>query len=453
MSQDRNSDKGNRGRSGDNNRNGKHGRRKGGAYSKARAAHTAKAPGKLTPARQAAVEIVAQVRERDAYARELIDSRRAGWEHAQEDFDYMQVLVFGTVMCRGSLDDLINRNLKSPKDIKDNVRDALRISAYELAYLHKPDHVVVDQGVEMVRFVAPRAAGLANAVLRKMAADAKGFPWGDKDSDHVALARYYGVQQWFCDALLMQYGIQRTEDMLSGFLTPAPTYTVDNPYLPGAKFTADLASQQVASMVPVDGTILEIGAGRGTKTMLMQRNAYVWYRQPAVIHALDIHSFKAELLRERMEEQHVPGVFTHVGDACDLGSVEGLPSMFDAILIDAPCSGTGTLRRHPEIRWNLKKRDVSALAAIQLKMLKSAASHVACGGVIVYATCSILHRENQEVVASFLKSTEGKGFSVVECAPAFEEFEGSVTDVGFFASLPSANGPDGHFAAVLKREC
>ena len=409
------------------------------------------AAGKLTPARKAAVQLVREVRERDAYARELIDARRGSWRDSQEDFDYMQVLVFGVVMCAGTLDELINRNLNSLKDIKDDVRDALRISAYELIYLHKPDHVVVDQGVEMVRLVARKAAGLANAVLRKMAADAQGFPWGDKDTEHTAFARFYGVQQWFCDSLLMQYGIQATEDMLEAFLAPAPTYMVDNPYLPGARFAADLASQQVASMVPVDGTVLEIGAGRGTKTMLMQRNAYAWYRQPAVIHTVDVHAFKADILRQRMAEQHVPGVYTHVGDATDLDSVQGLPQSFDAVFIDAPCSGTGTLRRHPEIRWSLKKRDVSALAAIQLGMLKSAAGYVVRGGVMVYATCSILRRENDEVVASFLKSAQGKGFEIVECAPAFEEFDDCVTDAGFFQSLPAKGGPDGHFAVILKR--
>ncbi len=406
---------------------------------------------KLTPARQAAVQLVREVRERDAYARELIDARRGSWKHSQEDFDYMQVLVFGVVMCAGTLDELIDRNLRSPKDIKANVRDALRISAFELIYLHKPDHVVVDQGVEMVRFVARKAAGLANAVLRKMAADAKEFPWGDKDTEHEAFARYYAQQQWLCDALLMQYGIQATQDIFEACMGPAPTYMVDNPYLPGARFAADLASQQVASMVPVDGNVLEIGAGRGTKTMLMQRNAHVWYRQPAVIHTVDVHPFKADLLRDRMREQRVPGVYAHVGDATDLDSIEDLPHGFDAVLVDAPCSGTGTLRRHPEIRWKLAKKDVSELAALQLAMLKSAAPYVAYGGVMIYATCSILRRENDEVVASFLKSAQGKGFEIIECAPAFEDFDDCVTDAGFFQSLPSKDGPDGHFAVILKR--
>ena len=420
------------------------------AASKAPTAQPA-AGSKLTPARRAALELTRELREREAYARELIDTRRASWEGSQEDFDYMQVLVFGVVMTRGTLDLLIDRNLNSPKDVKPKVRDALRISAYELLFLRKPAHVVVDQGVELVRAAAKKAAGLGNAVLRKMVKDAEAFPWGDPREDHEALARAFGMPQWLVDSLLMQYGIQRTEAILAACLEPAPTYTVDNPYLEGARFAADLASQQTASMVPVDGSVLEIGAGRGTKTMLMQRNAYAWYREPALIHTVDVHAFKEELLRQRMAEQRVPGVVTHTGDATQLEDIEGLPALFDAVFIDAPCSGTGTLRRHPEIRWNLKKSDVSALAKLQLQLLKSAAPRVRPGCVMVYATCSILRRENQEVVASFLKSPQGRGFEIVEAAPAFEDVEQFITEEGFFASLPATGGCDGHFAVILKR--
>ena len=422
-----------------------------GAKRSPKKAAAADEPSKLTPARRAALELTRELREREAYARELIDTRRTSWEGSQEDFDYMQVLVFGVVMTSGTLDLLIDRNLNSPKDVKPKVRDALRISAYELLFLGKPAHVVVDQGVELVRAAAKKAAGLGNAVLRKMVKDATAFPWGNPREDHEALARSFGMPQWLVDSLLMQYGIQQTEGILAACMGPAPTYTVDNPYLPGERFAADLASQQTASMVPVDGSVLEIGAGRGTKTMLMQRNAYAWFREPALIHTVDIHAFKEELLRERMAQQRIPGVVTHTADATRLDEVDGLPAAFDAVFIDAPCSGTGTLRRHPEIRWRLKKKDVSALAKLQLQMLKSAAPLVRPGCVMVYATCSILRRENQEVVASFLKSPEGRGFEIVEAAPAFEELERFITEEGFFASLPAEGGCDGHFAAILKR--
>ena len=98
-----------------------------GAKRSPKKAAAADEPSKLTPARRAALELTRELREREAYARELIDTRRTSWEGSQEDFDYMQVLVFGVVMTSGTLDLLIDRNLNSPKDVKPKVRDALRI--------------------------------------------------------------------------------------------------------------------------------------------------------------------------------------------------------------------------------------------------------------------------------------------------------------------------------------
>ena len=106
------------------------------------------------------------------------------------------------------------------------------------------------------------------------------------------------------------------------------------------------------------------------------------------------------------------------------------------MLLDAPCSGTGTMRRHPEILWNLTPDDVSELAALQRALLDEAARHVIPGGTLVYATCSILAEENQQVVDAFL-ATQPQGEWRI--------------DEGSFATLPTLDGPDGHFATVLQR--
>ena len=113
---------------------------------------------KATPARLLALKLAREVRERDAYLRELVSVERAATQLPAEEFDFAQVLAFGVTMCRGTLDEAIDRALSSPRDVRPKVRDALRISAYEMLFLHKPDHVVVDQGVELVRSVTPRAA-------------------------------------------------------------------------------------------------------------------------------------------------------------------------------------------------------------------------------------------------------------------------------------------------------
>ena len=422
---------------------------------------------KANPGRVLAYEFTREVRQRDAFLRELIDARRQTSALSSEDFAFAQVLSFGVIMCSGTLDVAINRSLKNPRDIKPKVRDCLRISAYELLFLHKPDHVVVNEGVELVRHVAARASGLANAVLRKMALDAQAFPWGDADEDDGAFARELGVPTWLAVRLIGQYGRQSAQRMLSACLEAAPTYLRDNPFMQGERFASDLSAQFVASLVPLDEPMLEIGAGRGTKTMLMESRALEELEHSVAIHALDLHEYRAQLLEERMRANGVGGVTAHCGDARKLDEVEGLPTQFESVFVDAPCSGTGTLRRHPEIRWRLSPEDVDELAQLQLAMLKQAAGRVASGGTLVYATCSVFEQENQGVIEAFLASDEGEAFHV--CAldglhvPAGAVLsDGSAVDVvpanwrvdelGCFTSVPASNAPDGHFACVLMRE-
>ena len=409
-----------------------------------------------TPARLLACELCAQARVRDAYLRELVDARRATTELAKADFDFAQVLAFGVTMCSGTLDELIDRNVDSPHDIGAKLRDALRISAYELAFLHKPEHVAVSQGVELARSVQPRAAGLANAVLRRMARDVRAFPWGDVRTDDAAFARAYGMPVWLARELRGRYGHERADALLSACLEPAPTYLADNPFAPDEPFAADLSSQQTAALVPLaPGTrVLELGAGRGTKTLLLEARALESLGACVELHAIDVHAFKAELLETRMARCGIRDVVAHVGDGRELGAIDGLPATFDSVLVDAPCSGTGTLRRHPEIRWKLAPEDVQTLAQLQYELLCAAAGRVACGGFLVYATCSVLPAENEDVVERFCASAAGRGFELwpVRADELLAGQDGAaITPQGCFASLPASGGPDGHFACRLRR--
>ena len=411
-------------------------------------------PSKASPSRLLAREILAEARVRGAYVRELVDARRGRDGVSREDFDFAQVLVFGVTMCAGTLDELIDRNLSSPLDVRARLRDCLRVSAYELAFLRKPEHVAVDQGVELAKAVEPRAAGLANAVLRKMAVDARAFPWGDPESDPAAFARSFGVPEWLASRLVADVGREKAASMLSACLAPAPTYLADNPFAPGEPFPADLSSQQTASLLPLSGEVLEVGSGRGTKTLLLEGRSLRERGSCARVHAVDVHEYKRGLLEERMARFGVEGVSAYAGDARDLDSIEGLPERFDAAFVDAPCSGTGTLRRHPEIRWRLSAADVEELSLLQGELLASAASRVKAGGTLVYATCSVLPAENQGVVEGFLAGEAGEGFAAVPVRR--EELlegepESALTPEGWFSSLPSDGGPDGHFAARLRR--
>lgn len=391
---------------------------------------------KATPARLFALRLAREVRERDAYLRELVASARETTKLPAEEFDFAQVLAFGVTMCRGTLDEAIDRSLSSPRDVKPKVRDALRISAYEMLFLHKPEHVVVNQGVELVRHVTPRAAGLANAVLRKMAFDARDFPWGDMATDDAAWARSFGMPEWLAVRLADEYGRDVATAIMEADLHPAPRYLRDNPFDPDNPFACDLSAQRVAGLVPFDGTILEIGAGRGTKTMLLESRALETLGHTVPIHAVELHEYRTQLHAERMRQAGIEDVVSLAGNACALDAIDGVLLHYDAVLLDAPCSGTGTMRRHPEIRWKLTPADVTELAALQRALLDEAARHVAPGGTLVYATCSILDEENQQVVDDFLATQPQGEWRVGEDS---------------FATLPTLGGPDGHFAAVLQR--
>lgn len=390
-----------------------------------------------TPARLLALALTRKVRERDAYLRELVNACRADVALPLEEFDFAQVLAYGVVMCRGTLDEAIDRVLSSPRDVKAKLRDALRISAYELLFLRKPAHAVVSQGVELARHVAPRATGLANAVLRKMADDARAFPWGDVALDDDAYAREYGMPTWLAMKLANQYGRGPASEIMRVGLQPAPRYLVENPFDANEPFACDLSAQRVASFVPLCGPILEIGAGRGTKTMLIESRAMRELGHPVAVHAVDLHEYRARLHHERMKRAGIGCVLSLVGDARELDAIEGVLPQYASILLDAPCSGTGTMRRHPEIRWRLTPDDVAELSELQLALLVEAARHLAPGGTLVYATCSILAEENQRVVEAFLATQDPVAWTIKSDS---------------FASLPEQDGPDGHFAVVFQRK-
>ena len=413
---------------------------------------------KATPARLIAREVLAKTRVRQAYVREILNTKRENLQSSNQDFeerefDFAQVLCFGVVATCGTLDEFIDSNLSSAKDIKANVRDCLRISAYELLFLDHEPYVVVDQGVELVKSVNFRAAGLANAVLRKMSRSVQNFFAGDTVD---AIARRAGIQTWICESMIEVYGQDKAIEMLNDMLLPAPTYLVN---APKGRLATDLAAQFIASLVFLQGSILEIGAGRGTKTALLQMRALKEMERgemerPSNIYALDIHGYKAKILQERLVELGLPGVKTvnadgrKVHELCQAGK---LPKSFDCVFLDVPCSGTGTFRRHPEARWRLSPQSIADLSQLQFELLTSAAQCLKKGGSIIYSTCSILPKENKEVIERFLETPMGKNFELQAIKKDLPEKNWHYIDELMFQSLPAKNLSDGHFAAILKR--
>jgi 16S rRNA (cytosine967-C5)-methyltransferase len=452
---------------------------------------------KVAAARRAALKVLKRVREREAFGTETLDAvlGASRLEHADEALATR--LAYGTLETLGVLDEVIDRHVSRPKDVEPRVRDALRLAAYELLYARTPARAVVHQGVEAARAARAQAAGLANAVLRKIAEEADTFPWGDPATDLAALSRLTGHPLWMAELFVADLGNEAATAAMRADAEPAPLFLWHDPFLgsleeamaalvldgaepspylipgcilaavpaaavrgscvsTGLCIVADAAAQLSAHVLGAHPgrVVVDLAAGRGTKTAQIQAVS-VAAGGAARVLAVDIHAFKARILAERMEHLGVPGVVALTGDATHVVGVAGLSEAgpADAVLLDAPCSGLGTLRRRADKRWRVRLDEIDALAELQALLLVQAASLVRPEGVVVYSTCSLARRENHDVVAAFLASEAGDGFTIKDIRDAVPDvWRRWIGPEGHFQSVPEPGGPDGHFVAALVRK-
>jgi 16S rRNA (cytosine967-C5)-methyltransferase len=214
----------------------------------------------------------------------------------------------------------------------------------------------------------------------------------------------------------------------------------------------DEASQAVARLLAVDPgqTVLDLCAAPGGKTLLLARAA----GERGRVIAADLHANRVRAMKERFERAGIRNVETFV-----LDGGESLPfeHPFQRILVDVPCSGTGTLARHPEIRWKIRSEDLSDLHARQARLLRNALLCLAPGGRLVYSTCSLEPEENEFVVREAL-SASGANFQIADPRKAIEgslqksvDIETLVGADRFFHTFPTEHGTDGFFGAVIER--
>ena len=425
-------------------------------------------PSRVSPARLLAYEIIRQVTEEGAFASYLVASKIDTASLARKDRAFATKLVYGVVSYRGTLEELIDRTLKSPDDVYADVRDALAVSAYEIIYLSKAHHAAVDQGVELVRSFAPQATRLANHVLHRIVEAKEKFPFGNPRKDIEAYARLHGFPLWLVKRLIAILGANGAHAFITASNEPAPQFVASNILkttdeetyellkssrgepsivevegraIPGCLriessrcladppirqaidagklFVTDATGQAIARLLlpeKMPRSALEIGAGRGGKTILLQNDAVrVYGKQIPRYVALDNVASKCELLKKRLQRYGVEVSDVVCADGAEAHAVLG-DERFDFIFVDAPCSGLGTLRRHPEIRWRLTPETIEGKALLGLRLLTEASRLLAPGGELIYATCTVTPEENADVVRSFLASEAGAEFSLAPIA-------------------------------------
>jgi len=447
------------------------------------------------PARAAALRVLGRVRRSGAWVASALDADPSVGRLEPRDRAFVTALTRGVVSHAGTLDAFIDEAASRPSAIEPRVRDALRLAAYEILYLATPSRAAVNEGVNLVRSIQPRAASLSNAVLRRISERAQTAPFGDTETSLEALALATGHPAWMAHLLAEDLGEQRAREFMSADETQAPLYLAHNPFSAvsyeellselaaqgcepahgpvegslvcgdaartvtspalkeGRAIVCDLCAQAIVAAVPIisGSVVFESAAGRGTKTLLLQAAA-VRAGGAARIVAGDVHGFKVDLLTARMHHLGVPGVTGVAVDSCDdqavLALTQGRP---DVVFVDAPCSGLGTMRRHPEKRWSLSAEDIVALASISEELLGAALRLVRPGGFVVYSTCTVTRRENAQVVEGAVRAASGTYEMVSLAGRIAPELSEWVTGEGYFQSLPREGGPDGHFAALVAR--
>lgn len=382
-------------------------------------------------ARHLAAETVGRVMRDGAFSNVLVETQTATL--APREAARVKALTYGVLRRVERLDAAIEEGAgRAIAGIDTTLLDRLRVSAFELLFSDLPQPIAVSAGVDLIREVQPKATGFANAVLRRVAERGRETeealdlpPWLMQDLEGV-----WGAPDAYQFALA---SAMEPERVVRG--TPGSTGVgVEVPGIPGAFAIApgpipdgttvqDAASIAVGNAVSAQSgmRVIDLAAAPGGKTLHLLDQV----GESGLVVAADSHRRRVSDARRR-----VPGAHWVVADATALPF---RPATFDRVLLDAPCSGLGTLRRRPEIRFRVTEADVRRLATAQQRMLESAMELVAPGGQLVYSVCTVTPEETIEVV-------EGLGFEP-------PSVPGAVWGSGRLLA-PHTTGTDGMFVAV-----
>ena len=453
-------------------------------------------------ARGVALEILTRVEAGGAYADILLDRELKGLGEA--DRALATELVYGVLRWQIKIDWIIDCFSKiKTKKLEHRVLCALRMGVYQLLFLTRiPPQAAVSETVELVKPGGFRKAGFVNAVLRMVdsARSAISFPLLKREP-----VRYVSVvfshPQWLVERWIRRYGIKEAIELCQANLRVPPVTIRTNTlaltrdellkeleaegiesektrYSPagieitvgqrgrlGTKdrrfYIQDEASQLVPLLLsPEPGeSVLDACAAPGGKSIHIAQIM----ENRGVVYAMDKHASRLRLVDKLAKRFGVDIIRTFQADAAGLAlqpALSGLPAElrqgtvpgegFDAVLVDAPCSGLGVIRRTPEIKLRRKEGDLEGLSSTQKRLLDNLSKYVRTGGRLVYSVCTFEPEETDEVVDWFLK---GHGEFHVEDASMYlpPECRALVDGNGYFRSYPHLHGLDGFFAVRMKR--
>ena len=432
---------------------------------------------KVETARNLALVVLEDVFVNQAYSNIALNKHLKGSQLSAADKGLVTEIVYGTVARKLTLEWYLSHFIQDRDKLDNWLYVLLLMSAYQLQYLDKvPEHAVVNEAVELAKFRKKGSEKMVNAVLRRILREG----WPDiatikrkNKRDSIA----YSLPVWLVSKLKEEYGEERAQAIFDSLLVrnkasirvtdlsrkeeiKAILEASDSPlaasglvkeqghfaghdlFSEGAITIQDESSQLVAPTLDLQGDeeVLDACAAPGGKTAHMAS-----YLTSGKVTALDLYDHKLDLIQENTQRLGVADrVQTQKLDARKVHEFFEKDS-FDKILVDAPCSGIGLLRRKPDIKYNKETADFTSLQEIQLEILGSVCQTLRKGGIITYSTCTIVSEENFQVVEAFLESH-----------PEFEQvkLEHECKDIlkdGCILITPELYGSDGFFISQFRK--
>jgi 16S rRNA (cytosine967-C5)-methyltransferase len=433
--------------------------------------------GGITGSRAIAAEICADLR-RGEFLDQSFDRHIAPLD--ARDRRWTRELVYGMLRRRGWIDAVLSDRVRGGLSRLDpDVVDLLRLGVYQLTNMGSvPAYAAIAQTVELAkRRHGLGASKLVNAVLRRTDRERESLAVPTPSDPTDALALKYSHPPWLVakwverwgeeDAarlltlnnseaglVIRPYGVVR--EQLEAMLEEAGVHVADAPYVresiaisggitltelgafkKGLFYVQDPAASLVTQYAAIESgsVVADLCAAPGGKALELSRIA-------GSVFASDKSLIRLQRLLMNQRRLETPNLYPFVGDA----RAPAVRSV-DAVLIDVPCTGTGTFRRHPDARWRLKVSDIAVMAALQKTILKAAATVVQVGGLLIYSTCSLEPEENDEQVGGFLAANPGWKLE----PPPEDAVPNDALDDGKLRVLPQRHGTDGAFAARLRR--
>jgi 16S rRNA (cytosine967-C5)-methyltransferase len=403
---------------------------------------------------------------------------------------FVSELVYGVIRWKLLIDWIIDNLVAKPNRLKRRTRNVIRLGIYQMRYMNGvPEYAAVNETVELAKVALNGMTGLVNRALREYQRRGEDIVLPEFSHDPVRyISIAFSYPHWLVKRWVDAWGVERTMDLCragnlvppitlrtnmlrtsrkdlleklrccgvkceagryaseSVVLTEHASFSHTEAWKEGLFFVQDEASMlisQVLSPQPGD-IVVDVCAAPGGKSTHV---AEMTQNRSRVV-ALDISSERSKAINENCERLGIEGIEVREHNAVEVAP--DLLGIADRVLVDAPCSNTGVIRRHPDIKWNKKQSDIHELAELQFLIASASARYLKRGGALVYSTCSLETEENEEVVERLVRES---GDLELDSVTGYMPFPARdmVTRDGLLRSFPHLHGTDGFFGARLIR--